>query len=80
MGMREKMGKGAPGRTQGRGISWAEKSSFWGESSESDWEACKQGCLERRAREMLCIPKDPVALGDGVEGSGSASEWAAQRL
>lgn len=66
MGMREKMGKGdlykgAPGRTQGQGISWAEKSSFCEQSSESDREACKQGGLERRAREMLCIPKDPVA-------------------
>lgn len=40
-----------------------------------------RGCLQRRAWEMLCIPKDPRwPSGVGAEGSGSASEWATQRL
>lgn len=40
-----------------------------------------RGCLEIRAQEMLCIPKDPRwPSGAGAEGSGSASEWVRQRL
>lgn len=82
--MREKIGKGgfykgAPGRTQGQGISWAEKSSFCEQSSKSDWKPASRGCLEIRAREMLSILKDPKWLsGAGAEGlpqSGSDRDY-----
>lgn len=82
--MREKIGKGglykgAPGRTQGQGISWAEKSSFCEQSSKSDREACKQGVPGNKSTGDAVYFKGS-RVAQWRWGRRSASEWVRQRL